>query len=226
MSVAQHLSDILSRIQQSASQAGRSPSSVRLIAVSKTKPIELIQEALHAGHIDFGENRVQELREKHPILPQVHWHMIGSLQRNKVKYIAPFVHLIHSIDSERLLAEVNKQAAKHERIINCLLQLNISEEAVKSGFEEEEVEQLLRKIDEFPHIRIMGLMGMAAFVAEEEIIRQQFRRLRLASEQFQAIEHPRIEMKELSMGMSGDFEIAIEEGATLVRIGSAVFGRR
>lgn len=226
MSVAQHLSDILSRIQSATIEAGRPASSVRLVAVSKTKPISLIQEAVDAGQTIFGENRVQELREKQPALPNVHWHMIGSLQRNKVKYIAPYIHLIHSIDSERLLEEVNKQAAKYERIIDCLLQINISDESVKSGFEEGEAETLLEHIDAYPHIRIQGLMGMAAFIADETVIRQQFRRLRLAAEQFKSIDHPRVEMKELSMGMSGDFEIAIQEGATLVRIGSAVFGRR
>lgn len=226
MAIQQHLSDILARINQACLDADREAGSVALIAVSKTKPISLIQAAVEAGQVDFGENRVQELREKQPILPDVHWHMIGSLQRNKVKYIAPYIHLIHSVDSERLLQEIDKQAAKHDRTIDCLLQVNISDEVVKSGFEEAEIEELLSRIDDFPHIRIKGLMGMAAFISDDNIIRSQFRRLRMASEQFKAIDHPRIKMTELSMGMSGDFEIAIAEGATMVRIGSAVFGGR
>ena len=226
MAVQEHLSDILTRIQEATLAAGRQAGDVKLVAVSKTKPISLILEAVDAGHMDFGENRVQELREKQPAIPSVHWHMIGSLQRNKVKYIAPYIHLIHSVDSERLLVEIDKQAAKHERTIDCLLQINISDETVKSGFEEEEAEDLLHRLDDFPNVRIRGLMGMAAFVSEEAIIRGQFRRLRLAAERFAAISHPRLDMKELSMGMSGDFEIAIQEGATMVRIGSAVFGRR
>ncbi len=226
MSIVHHLNDILQQISQAAQAAGRSPEQVRLIAVSKTKPLELIREAFEAGQRDFGENKVQELREKHPALPEARWHMIGSLQRNKVKYIAPFIHLIHSVDSERLLAEIDKEAAKNGRVIDCLLQLNISEEDNKSGLDEVSGADLLRRIDQYPHVRIKGLMGMAAFTEEEALIRAQFARLRRASEAFSTIDHARVQMEELSMGMSGDFEIAIAEGATMVRIGSAVFGTR
>jgi len=226
MQIADNLQEIRDKITSAARQAGREENSVQLIAVSKTKPMELIREAFQAGQVDFGENRVQELREKQPLLPEARWHMIGSLQRNKVKYIAPFIHLIHSVDSRRLLVEINKQAAKAGRIIDCLLQLNISNEDAKSGMEEAEVAEILKDIEQFPHIRIQGLMGMAAFVSDEKTIRNQFNRLRMAADVFAGLKHTRIQMRELSMGMSGDFEIAIAEGATMVRVGSAVFGLR
>ncbi|GAB4409915.1 MAG: YggS family pyridoxal phosphate-dependent enzyme [Bacteroidia bacterium] len=227
MSVAQHLQAIRARIEAAATGAGRASGSVQLVAVSKTKPIEAIREAFDAGQVDFGENRVQEMAEKQPLLPQARWHLIGTLQRNKVKYIAPYVHLIHSVDSDRLLAEIDKQAARHDRTIDCLLQLHISGEETKAGLEEEEAATLLRDIDQYPHVRIRGLMGMAALTDDTDLIISQFRRLRLARDQFRdAFAHPRIDLSELSMGMSGDFELAIAEGATLVRIGSAVFGGR
>lgn len=226
MSIADNLNQIKKAIQQAAEQAGRNPGDIRLVAVSKTQPISAVREAMEAGQVVFGENKVQELREKQPELPQVQWHMIGSLQRNKVKYIAPFVHLIHSVDSERLLAEISKQAQKHDRVIDCLLQLNISEEDAKSGLNEASAGRLLEKIEDYPQVQILGLMGMAELTEDEQILRNQFGRLRKAFETFSHIDHPRIHMKELSMGMSGDFPIAIEEGATLVRVGSAIFGSR
>ena len=226
MNIASNLESIHKSIHQACEKAGRNPQSVKLIAVSKTKPIELINHAFQAGQVDFGENKVQELREKQPVLPQAHWHMIGTLQRNKVKYIAPFIHLIHSVDSEKLLAEVDKQAEKNDRIIDCLLQLNISEEDSKSGLNEARTAELLTRIETYPHVRILGLMGMAEFTDDETIIRSQFHRLANARFDLARDNHPQIQLKELSMGMSGDFEIAIEEGATMVRIGSAVFGGR
>jgi len=226
MIIQKNIQSILTQIAQATEEAGREASEVKLIAVSKTKPMELIHEAFAAGQLDFGENRPQELQSKYPQLVDAQWHMIGHLQRNKVKYIAPFIHLIHSVDSERLLAEVDKQAAKHDRIIDCLLQLNISEEEAKSGLQEDSTRALLEKIDDYPHVRIKGLMGMAAFIDDEDIIRSQFRRLRLAKEMLSSIDHPRISLDELSMGMSGDYHIAIQEGATMVRIGSAIFGGR
>jgi len=225
-SIIANLDQVQSAIATAAENCGRDPRDITLIAVSKTKPVELIQEAFEAGQIDFGENRVQELREKHPVLPQAHWHMIGNLQRNKVKFIVEFIHLIHSVDSEKLLSEINKQAQKVDRIVDCLLQLNISEEDAKSGLDETKAEAVLKRMDDYPHIRIKGLMGMAELTDDTDIIRSQFRRLRLAKEQLAAISHPRIRLEALSMGMSGDFEIAIEEGATMVRVGSAVFGAR
>ena len=225
--IQENLAHILSQIEAATQKAGRTPDSVKLIAVSKTKPMSLIREAFAAGQVDFGENRVQELQEKHPELPEARWHAIGVLQRNKVKYIAPFIHLIHSVDSEKLLREIDKQAAKHERTIDCLLQINISDEPQKGGLTENEAETLLRdSIQNYPHVRILGLMGMAEFTDDTAVIRSQFKRLKAASEQFKPLENEQVRMQELSMGMSGDFEIAIEEGATLVRIGSAVFGSR
>ncbi|MEM6264413.1 MAG: YggS family pyridoxal phosphate-dependent enzyme [Bacteroidota bacterium] len=224
--IKQNLSNVLSSIEQAALAAGRLPEEVKLVAVSKTKPMELIHEAYGAGQVIFGENRPQELREKHPELPDAKWHMIGGLQRNKVKYIAPFIDLIHSVDSERLLGEINKQAAKNERVIDCLLQLNISDEDNKSGLDEAGAAAILDRIEEFPHVRILGLMGMAEFTDDKAVIRSQFDRLKTAFDAFSSNTHDRVKMQELSMGMSGDYDIAIEAGATMVRIGSAIFGSR
>lgn len=225
--IKENLEAIQARISAAATQAGRDPKSVQLIAVSKTKPMELIHEAYAAGQVDFGENRVQELREKHPELPDAHWHAIGALQRNKVKYIAPFVHLIHSVDNEKLLAEINKQAAKHDRIIDCLLQINISDEPQKGGLSESEAHTLASEsLSNYPHVRILGIMGMAEFTSDQAVIRAQFKRLKATAATLAPLETEQLQMKELSMGMSGDFEVAIQEGATLVRIGSAVFGSR
>ena len=224
--IQENLQDIRSALRQEAEEAGRDPSEVKLIAVSKTKPIDAVREAMAAGQLDFGENRVQELVAKHEEIPNAQWHMIGVLQRNKVKYIAPFIHLIHSVSSEKLLVEVNKQAAKFERKIDCLLQVNISDEEQKGGMTENEVETILANIEEYPEVRIKGLMGMAEFTHDEEVIDRQFARLQTAFDGFKKHNGPQIEMQELSMGMSGDYPIAIRRGATLVRIGSAIFGRR
>ncbi|RMG66993.1 MAG: YggS family pyridoxal phosphate-dependent enzyme [Bacteroidetes bacterium] len=226
MSIAHNLNHIRQQIDAAARAAGRDPGTVHLVAVSKTKPMPLIEEAFAAGQLDFGENRVQEMKEKQPLLPEARWHLIGSLQRNKVKYIAPYVHLIHSVDSARLLAEIDKQAGKVGRQIDCLLQLNISEEDSKSGLDEARAGEILADLDRYPHVRVRGLMGMAAFTDDQDLIRSQFRRLRRASEQFATLTHPRLRMEILSMGMSGDFELAIAEGATHVRVGSAIFGTR
>lgn len=229
MSIAKNLSNIQKRIEQATQAAGRESGSVKLLAVSKTKPVALIQEAFAAGQVDFGENRTHELTDKHPILPAARWHMIGHLQRRQVKEIIPFIHLIHSVDSERLLAKIDREAAAADRVVDCLLQLNISEESAKSGLDETNALALLEGIEQYPHIRILGLMGMAQFKSSEAdspIVQAQFARLRRAFEQFKAFDHPHIQMQELSMGMSGDLEEAITEGATMVRIGTAVFGGR
>lgn len=226
MSIIENLRQIKEAIRSEAIKHGRQADTVQLIAVSKTKPVEMIREAFEAGQMHFGENKVQELTEKYELLPEVKWHLIGTLQRNKVKYIASFVYLIHSVDSEKLLAEINKQGKKHDRIIDCLLQLNISEESSKSGLDEERAAEILKHIEDYPYIGIKGLMGMAEFTEDCEVIRRQFRRLQKALKMLKNIEHERIDLKELSMGMSGDYEIAIAEGATMVRIGSAVFGAR
>jgi pyridoxal phosphate enzyme (YggS family) len=206
------------------------PEGCRLIAVSKTQPIEKIQEAYHAGQRLFGENKVQELVPKHEALPKdIQWHMIGHLQSNKVKYIAPFVTLIHSVDSVKLLEEINKQGAKFERVIPCLLQVHIAEEESKFGFSEEELLNLFHS-DTFrlyKNIRVDGLMGMATFTEDQEQVRKEFKNLRTLFDKLRSINLPaQVQMKELSMGMSGDYQIAVEEGSTLVRIGTAIFGSR
>jgi pyridoxal phosphate enzyme (YggS family) len=224
--IAQNLENTLSAIRQSAENAGRQPDSVKLLAVSKTKSVDLIREAFDHGQMDFGENRVQELVDKQPELPQLRWHMIGHLQRNKVRQIAGFIHLIHSVDSARLLGEISKQALKHDRVIDCLIQMNISEEEAKSGLDEKGVAEILNRMDDFPNVRVLGLMGMAELTDDAVVIRSEFRRLKNAFESFKGISHPRVQMQELSMGMSGDYDIAIAEGATMVRIGTAVFGAR
>jgi hypothetical protein len=226
MSIAAQLKETLAAIQKECVAAGRAPDAVKLIAVSKTKPVTAVAEAAACGQVDFGENKVQEMVEKHADLPSLRWHLIGSLQRNKVKYIVPFVHLIHSVDSLRLLEEIERQAAKIDRQIQILLQVNISGEAQKGGFEPEEAEQALNSISEFPHVMVLGLMGMAEFTENELIIRRQFKLLSNLAQQYKSLEGPQIRMQELSMGMSGDYAIAIQEGATMVRIGSAIFGHR
>lgn len=202
----------------------------RLCAVSKTKPVEDIREAYEAGQRIFGENKAQEMASKHEELPQdIQWHMIGHLQRNKVKYIAPFVSLIHSVDSERLLREINKQGAKAERVIPCLLQVHIAEEETKYGLDRDEVLALLKPdvLAELPNVEITGLMGMATNTDDESRIRKEFKTLKgLFDEIKENHSSEQVTMKELSMGMSGDYELAMQEGSTLVRIGSAIFGAR
>lgn len=203
-------------------------SAARLIVVTKTRGIEELQETYAAGAIEFGENRVQEMVEKQAVLPKdILWHQIGHLQTNKVKYIAPFIHLIHSVDSLNLLKEINKQAAKNDRIINCLLQIYIATEESKFGLDFSEADALLAdpEFAELKNIRIVGLMGMASFTADETQIRQEFQSL---ANFFQKLKNDKtglstglVEWIELSMGMSGDYLIAAELGATLVRVGSA-----
>lgn len=201
------------------------PQEVTLVAVSKTKPAEDVQTAYDAGHLDFGENRVQEMVEKYEALPKdIRWHQIGHLQKNKVKYIAPFIHLIHSVDSESLLKEINKQALKQERIILCLLQISIADEETKFGMEQEEAQRILATYESnFPFVKIVGLMGMATFTEDESQIRNEFRTLKTFFDQLKT-QNP--ELKTLSMGMSGDYEIAVEEGSNMIRVGSSVFGER
>jgi hypothetical protein len=208
----------------------RIPADCQLIAVSKTNPIEKIKEAYDAGQRVFGENRVQELIPKFEALPKdIEWHMIGHMQTNKVKYIAPFIHLIHSVDSYNVLEEINKQAAKAGRKISCLLQIHIAEEESKFGFSEEEVLKLIssESLKSLKHIVVAGLMGMATFTNDTSQVRKEFKRLKSFFEKLKSTELPsNVAMKELSMGMSGDYQIAIEEGSTMVRVGSAIFGER
>ena len=205
---------------------------VTLVAVSKTKPASDIMEAYHAGQLDFGENYVQELTDKYEALPKdIRWHFIGHLQSNKVKYIAPFVHLIHGVDSEKLLLEINKQGAKLNRVIPCLLQIHISAEETKFGLDESELETIIAKITADPvaykHVSVTGLMGMASFTEDNNLIISEFKKLKKLFEKSKAqlsiINYP---FNTLSMGMSADYRFAIEEGSTMVRIGSMLFGSR
>ncbi|MCX8490103.1 MAG: YggS family pyridoxal phosphate-dependent enzyme [Cyclobacteriaceae bacterium] len=201
----------------------------KLIAVSKTQPIEKIQEAYQTGQRIFGENKAQEMQTKYEALPKdIKWHMIGHLQSNKVKYIAPFVSLIHSVDSVKLLEEINKQGQKNNRIIPCLLQIYIANEDTKFGFSQEEVIELLSNYPtSFTHVQLFGLMGMASFTNEQHQIRAEFRSLKVFFENIRMQPlPPQVEMRELSMGMSGDYQIGMEEGSTLVRIGTGIFGER
>ena len=224
MAIAEQISLINKQLNDSAA---------RLIVVTKTRGIDELQETYAAGAIEFGENRVQEMVEKQAVLPKdILWHQIGHLQTNKVKYIAPFIHLIHSVDSLNLLKEINKQAAKNDRIINCLLQIYIATEESKFGLDFSEADALLAdpEFAELKNIRIVGLMGMASFTADETQIRQEFQSL---ADFFQKLKNNKtglstglVEWIELSMGMSGDYLIAAELGSTLVRVGSAIFGPR
>ncbi|MEL0308605.1 MAG: YggS family pyridoxal phosphate-dependent enzyme [Flavobacteriaceae bacterium] len=200
------------------------PQNVTLIAVSKTKPISLIQEAYATGQRDFGENKVQELVEKQEALPDdIRWHMIGHLQRNKVKYIAPFVHLIHGVDSLRLLKEINKQGAKINRCIPVLLQVHISQEDTKFGFDSNELKEAINECKVLEWIKPCGLMGMATFTSDLDQVRREFQGLKDLFDQYQSNfgENPT-----LSMGMSGDYKVAIDQGSTMIRIGSSLFGSR
>ena len=216
MSIHERLSNLLQDL----------PSEITLVAVSKTKSVAEIMEAYAAGHRDFGENKVQELHQKQEELPEdIRWHMIGHLQRNKVKYMAPYVHLIHGVDSLRLLREIDKQGAKNDRVIQCLLQVHIAEETSKFGMDEQEVRDTLDLLEKEPldHVAITGLMGMATFTTDMEQIRREFQFLADLKDSIQA-EYP--EIRELSMGMSGDYQLALELGSTMVRIGSSIFGAR
>lgn len=202
----------------------------RLVAVSKTHPVGSIREAYDAGQRIFGENKVQEMMEKQPLLPaDIQWHLIGHLQTNKVKYIAPYVALIHSVDSAKLLEEINKQAKKVNRVIECLFQIYIAKEETKFGFDEEELLAYIQS-DEFKNlssIKIIGLMGMATFTDNKEQVRNEFHSLKNLFDKIQKMNlSSNIEMKELSMGMTQDYQMAMEEGSTLVRIGTAIFGTR
>ncbi|MDX1472253.1 MAG: YggS family pyridoxal phosphate-dependent enzyme [Flavobacteriaceae bacterium] len=219
MSIKENLSNIKSEL----------PESVTLVAVTKTKPVSDIMEAYETGHRDFGENKVQEMVEKAEKLPNdIRWHMIGHVQRNKVKYMADFVHLIHGVDSLKLLKEINKRAKSVDRVIGCLLQIKIAEEDSKFGMSSEDAKILLESeaYRKFTNIKLMGVMGMATFTDDEEQVSKEFRRLALIFEELKSNYNLGPEFKEISMGMSGDYNIAITEGSTMVRIGSSIFGER
>ena len=198
------------------------PKEVTLVAVSKTKPNTDILEAYQAGHRIFGENKVQELAQKAEELPKdIAWHMIGHLQTNKVKFIAPFVSLIHGVDSLKLLKEINKRATQNNRIIDCLLQVHIASESTKFGFGITEVINAINEAKQFTNIKIVGLMGMTTFTDDTQQITQEFKSLKTV---FERVKNEHIST--LSMGMSGDYQLAIEQGSTMIRVGSAIFGHR
>lgn len=202
------------------------PENVTLVAVSKTKPNKAIQEAYDTGQRDFGENKIKEMEGKWETMPKdIRWHMIGHVQTNKVKYMAPFVHLIHAVDSLKLLKEINKQAKKNERSIDCLLQIKIAEEDSKFGLSEEEALEILTSdiLETLDNVRIEGLMGMATFTSDEAQLKREFQLLKRIYEEFK--KHC-TSFHTLSMGMSGDYKIAIDEGSTMVRVGSSIFGAR
>ncbi|MEK9613680.1 MAG: YggS family pyridoxal phosphate-dependent enzyme [Flavobacteriaceae bacterium] len=200
------------------------PVEVQLIAVSKTKPLSDLHEAYEAGQRLFGENKIQEMVEKWEQMPKdIEWHMIGHVQTNKVKYMAPFVHLIHAVDSVKLLKEIQKQAFKNSRSIDCLIQIRIAQEETKFGLPKDQLDELLSLAKGFDNLRVVGLMGMASFTSNENQIREEFKSLFQLFKSAQAV-NP--DLKVLSMGMSGDFEIAIEEGSNTIRVGSKIFGER
>lgn len=216
MSIKENLRQVLSSI----------PQEVSLVAVSKTKPEDDLLAAYEAGQRIFGENKIQEMTRKFEALPKdIEWHMIGHVQSNKVKYMAPYVGLIHGVDREKLLKEINKQAAKNNRVIDCLLQMHIAQEETKFGLDHSELKQIIdnAKANLYPNIRLVGLMGMATFTSDKDQIRAEFAHLK------QHFDHAVNELKDfsiLSMGMSGDYTIAIEEGSNMIRVGSKIFGER
>ena len=220
MSIAENLNGLKAEL----------PDHVELIAVSKTHPAEKVMEAYDTGHRHFGENKVQEMVAKSETMPSdIRWHLIGHLQRNKVKYIAPFVHLIHGVDSLKLLKEINKRAKQNERVIDCLIQVFIAKEDTKFGMDEKEVRTLMAstELQELEHIRVVGLMGMATNTDNTDQIKSEFKGLKQLFEDIKASDTPKhVEMNHLSMGMSGDYKLAIECGSTMVRVGSAIFGAR
>lgn len=222
-----NLKDVEERIQAACDRSGRKREDVLLVAVSKTKPVEMIEEVMTAGIVDFGENKPQELRDKYEVLPQnLRFHMIGHLQTNKIKYVIDRVVLIHSIDSIHLAEAVNAEAKKHNRIMPVLVEVNVAQEESKSGFLVEKTENAIREIAKLSNIRVEGLMTVAPFVENAEENRQYFVKLRKLSVDIAAKNIDNVTMHHLSMGMTGDYEVAIEEGATMVRVGTGIFGER
>jgi pyridoxal phosphate enzyme (YggS family) len=206
------------------------PNNVTLVAVSKTKPIADLKEAYDAGQRIFGENKIQEMVDKHDVLPKdIQWHMIGHLQSNKVKYMASFVNLIHGVDKFKTLKEINKQAKKHERIIDCLLQVKIAKEETKFGFSIDEINTILhsKELADLAHIKIVGFMGMATFTDNKQQLQEEFLSLKTVFEkQKQITDNKNCKLQILSMGMSGDYPLAIANGSTMIRVGSSIFGNR
>ena len=225
--LADNLKAVQEKIKEACKRAGRSADEVTLVAVSKTKPNEMIEELYAAGHRDFGENYIQELRAKHEALPKdIRWHMIGHLQRNKVKYIAEYITMIHSVDSFELAQTIEKEAAKHNRVIPILIEVNVAGEDTKFGVSPEKAAELAEMISHLPHVRVSGLMTSAPFVEDPEEDRVYFRNLRNLSVDIEDKKLDNVTVGALSMGMSNDYEIAVEEGSTMVRVGTSIFGER
>lgn len=225
--VKENLENVRENIKKACEKAGRDVSEVTLIAVSKTKPVPMLQEAYDAGSRDFGENKVQEIMDKYPVLPQdIRWHMIGHLQRNKVKYIVDKVCLIHSVDSLRLAEEISSQAEKKKVEVDILVEVNIAHEESKFGTSREEAISLVEEISKLPHIHVKGLMTIAPFVENPEDNRKYFRQIKELSVDIMKKNIDNVSMEILSMGMTGDYMVAVEEGATMVRVGTGIFGER
>lgn len=225
--VKENLAQVRENIAKACTKAGRNPEEVTLISVSKTKPVSMLEEAYAAGSRDFGENKVQEIIDKYPQLPDnIRWHMIGHLQRNKVKYIIDKAFLIHSVDSLRLAQEISSQAEKKQVDVDILVEVNIAQEESKFGISREETLQLVEEISHLPHIHVKGLMTIAPFVTNPEDNREYFREIRKLSVDIEKKNIDNVSMSVLSMGMTGDYMVAIEEGATMVRVGTGIFGER
>ena len=225
--ILENIKEVQNNIKIACEKSGRNPEDVTLIAVSKTKPYSDIEKALPSGILDYGENKVQELCDKYEVLTkEIHWHMIGHLQRNKVKYLVGKVDLIHSVDSLRLAEQIEKDFAKENQIANVLIEVNMAEEESKFGITAQETETFVREIAKFPHIRIKGLMTIAPYTSNPESNRTYFRNLKKISVDIKGKNIDNVSMDVLSMGMTGDYQVAIEEGATLVRVGTGIFGER
>lgn len=225
--VKENLQEVEKKIEEACRRAGRDRNEVTLIAVSKTKPVSMLQEAYSAGIREFGENKVQEMMDKYDVLPDdIHWHMIGHLQRNKVKYLMGKAALIHSVDSLRLAEEISAQSVRHQVVTDILIEVNIAGEETKFGTDREEAISLVEEASRLPGIHICGLMTIAPFVENPEDNRTYFRQIRELSVDIAAKKIDNVDMRILSMGMTGDYEVAIEEGATMVRVGTGIFGAR
>lgn len=225
--IKENLQIVEENIQKACANAGRAREEVTLIAVSKTKPVSMLQEVYDTGIRNFGENKVQEMCDKYEVLPtDICWHMIGHLQTNKVKYLMGKSHLIHSVDSLKLATEIEKQAAKHNITVDILIEVNIANEETKFGLAKEEVIALVKQVSELEHIRIQGLMTIAPYVENPEDNRLYFRQIKQLSVDINNQNIDNVNMNILSMGMSGDYMVAIEEGATMVRVGTSIFGER
>ena len=225
--IRDHLNEVRGNIQKACEKAGRSPQEVTLIAVSKTKPLFMLEEAYEAGARDFGENKVQEILEKHPKMPEdARFHMIGHLQRNKVKQVLPHAVLIHSVDSYRLAEQISQEAGKLGITAKILLEVNVAKEESKFGMMPEDVEEMAGQIAALPHLQIEGLMTIAPFVDDPEKNRPVFRKLYQLSVDIKKKNIDNVNMSVLSMGMTGDYQVAVEEGSTMIRVGTGIFGAR